>query len=86
METSFYDYLSVLGDPYAIVMFIQSTNERKMSFIAEENSVRKISINRLLFNHLIRKRGLFDKYPCLSTHDTTDAKCVCQNLKPSFKR
>ena len=30
-------------------------------------------------------RGLFDKYPCLSTDDTTDAKSVCHYLTPSFK-
>ena len=29
-------------------------------------------------------RGLFNKYPCLSTEDTTDAKC--HYLTPSFKR
>ena len=36
-------------------------------------------------NHLLTF-GLFDKYPCLSTDDTTDAKCVCHYLTPYFKR
>ena len=31
-------------------------------------------------------QGLFDKYPCLSIDGTTDAKCVCHYLTPSFKR
>ena len=59
MQRSFYVHLRVLEAPFAAVLFIYVTRERKMGPIAEENYVRKISINGLLSSQPICVRIFF---------------------------